>query len=150
MEKIVFSKGYEFELAPNGVIHSTNKQLVLTFLPGEYTAEELLDICSGNTEITYKQGDTAIQTNRNYILCNEVAIIRDYMIRTEYHCPVCDAVVDAGATTCSSCNAAFEGPNMVEIRGTVARVTVQIPNIDARMNDAENAIEDIIRSILGG
>lgn len=47
MEKVVLSKGYEFELVPNAVSVSGDV-ISVTFKPGDKTVEQLLAIWEGN------------------------------------------------------------------------------------------------------
>jgi len=148
MEKIVLSKGYEFELVPNGIATSGN-DVTVTFLPGDYTVEELMGIWAGNTTMTVKIDDTSIRVLNGYTKCNNMTRITDYLICNKYYCPQCHAEVEPTATKCAECNAAFEAPTMEEVRATVCKVICNIPNINDRMSDAEDAIEDIIDTILG-
>ena len=148
MEKVVLSKGYEFEIVPNAVSTPSNA-LQITFLPGTYTAEQLLAIWAGNSTITITVDDTAIRQFKGYTVFSNLNIIADYLISTKYVCPECKAEVEPTATTCATCNAAFEAPELVETRGTVCTVKVTIPDINNRMDNAEDAIEDIIDTILG-
>ena len=148
MEKVVLSKGYEFELVP-GATSTRDNVIYVTFKPGEKTVEELLSIWEGNDTVSIKIDDTTIQVYKNFTRCTNISIIPNYFICNEYVCPECGTVVEPTATTCPSCNAAFEAPNMVEVRDTVCTVKCTIPNINDRMADVEESIGDIINTILG-
>lgn len=148
MEKVVLSRGYEFELVPNAV-STRNNVIYITFKPGEKTAEELLAIWEGNDTMSVKINDTSIKVYNNFTRCTGVTLIPSYLISNEYVCPECGTAVDPTATTCPSCNAAFEAPKMVEVRDTVCTVKCTIPDINDRMTDVEESIGDIINTILG-
>lgn len=148
MEKVVLSNGSEFELVPNATSTSGNV-LTVTFKPGEKTVEELLSLWEGNDSISVKVDDTSIQVYSNYTHCAAVTIIPDYLVSTKYECPECSAEVAADATTCAACNATFEAPTLVEERVKVCTVKVSIPDINDRMTDVEDSVNDIINTILG-
>lgn len=148
MEKVVLSKGYEFELVPNAVSVS-GEMISITFKPGDKTVEELLAIWEGNDTMTVKIDETSIQVHKNFTRCAAVTVTPNYLISTEYACPECDALVEPSATTCPECNATFEAPEMKEIRATVCTVKCSIPDINDRMTDVEESVSDIISTILG-
>ena len=145
------NKGCTFELVTNGVSESGGK-LSMTFLPligSEMGAAELCALFNGEEEFDVMNDNTVMNVYRNYTLCNSVEFIANYSLGTTYHCPECDAVIeDPAATTCWNCNAAFDAPTPVEETGNVWKVVSQIPDINDRMDDAEEAIEDIISVIL--
>lgn len=151
VQKIVLSKGYEFDLVTDGVRETADgNTAIITFVPGEYTVEQLLEIWKGNSTISVKLGDTSIHVINNMTNCSSVSLVPDYLIRTIHVCPECGVEVEATAINCYNCNAAFEnGPAIQQIRGTVCVAKIQVPNINDRMNDAEESIEDIINTILG-
>lgn len=148
MEKVVLSKGYEFELIPNAVSTRDNT-ISITFKPGDKTAEELLAIWEGNDKMSVKIDATDIHVYTNFTRCMGITLTPNYLISTEYVCPECGTLVEPSATTCPSCNAAFESPKMTEIRDTVCTVKCTIPDINDRMSDVEESIGDIINTILG-
>lgn len=149
MEKVVLSKGYEFELVPNAVSVSGDV-ISVTLKPGDKTVEQLLAIWEGNDVMTVKIDDTAIQVHNNFTHCIAVTVVPNYLVGTEYVCPECGVVLDDPmATTCPACNAAFEAPEMKEIRAAVCTVKCAIPDINARMSDVEESVSDIINTILG-
>lgn len=148
MEKVVLSKGYEFELVPNAVNANSNT-ITITFKPGEYTVEQLLGIWSGNETMTVKIDDTSINVYSNYTKCASVTIVPNYLISTEYVCPACGAqLADPNATTCTECDATFDAPTMTEIRATVCTIKCMVPDINDRMNDVEDSVDDLISSML--
>lgn len=148
MEKVVLSKGYEFELIPNAV-NANNSVITITFKPGDKTVEELLSIWSGNETMTVKIDDTSINVYTNYTKCASVTVTPNYLISTEYVCPACGAALeDPNATTCTVCDATFEAPAMNEIRGTVCTIKCMVPDINDRMNDVEDSVDDLISSML--
>ena len=148
MEKVVLSKGYEFELVPNAV-NVSGDVISVTFKPGDKTIEELLSIWEGNDTMTVKIDETDIQVHNNFTRCASVTVTPNYLVSTEYVCPECGAMVEPIATTCSQCNATFEAPKMIEIRATVCTVKCSIPDINDRMTDVEDSVSDIISTILG-
>ena len=149
MEKVVLSKGYEFELVPNAVSVSGDV-ISITFKPGDKTVEQLLAIWEGNDVMTVKINETAIQVHNNFTHCTAVTVVPNYLVGTEYVCPECGVVLDDPmATTCHTCNATFVAPEMKEIRATVCTVKCAIPDINARMTDVEESVSDIISTILG-
>lgn len=148
MEKVVLSNGNEFELVPNATSTSGNI-LTVTFKPGTKTVEELLSIWEGNDAITVKVDDTSIQVYNNYTRCTAVTAIPDYLISIKHVCPECGVEVAADAKTCDACNAAFEAPTVTEERVKVCVVKVSIPDINDRVADVEDSINDIINTVLG-
>ena len=147
MEKVVLSKGYEFDLIPNGVIGGAEKA-EFRFLPGETSVADMIDAWTDNDEIVVQNGETSVSFYRNMTICNSVELLNDYWYDTKYVCPECGAEVAIDATTCPECNAAFDAPNAEELRGLVCHTKVATPDINARMSDAEDAIEDIIATII--
>lgn len=148
MEKVVLSKGYEFELIPNAVSVRGN-DISITFKPGDKTIEQLMNIWEGNNTMTVKIDDASVQVHSNYTKFKAITITPNYLISTEYTCPECGEKVAPTDTTCPTCNAAFETPNMTEVRDTVCTVKCSIPDINDRMSDVEDSISDIISTILG-
>ena len=148
MEKIVLSKGYEFDLVAGGISEYDNK-LEISFKPGKYTVEQLLEMFEGNDIFTVKNGTISIQVFRNYTNCKSINLELNYFIDSTFVCPECHVPVESDATNCASCNATFEGPEVQEVRGPVAKIVCVVPDINDRMNDAEESIEDLINTILG-
>ena len=148
METVILSDGHEFELVSNGVSRYEN-DLEIKFQPGEFTVEQLIKMWNGNDTITVKDENVSLRVFRGFTVCNVVTIELDYFIDTQFVCPECDHKVDFSATTCDSCNAAFEAPKTKEVRGPVCTVKCSMPNLNDRMSDAEDAIEDLIGTILG-
>lgn len=147
MEKVILSNGQEFDLVPGGIDATKKDCVTFTFVPGEHTVEQLMEMWANNSKITVKNGKVSMQTFENFTKCNYVSIIKDYKIDTVPVCPKCKMEVDFFATECK-CGEKFEGPTMKETRGTVCVVRVHIPDINDRMTDAENAIEGLISSSL--
>ena len=150
MEKVVLSKGYEFELIPNAV-NVTGDTISITFKPGDKPVDELLNIWTGNDKMSVKIDETDIQVHSGYTVCKAVAVIPNYLIGTEYTCPKCNADIAPNATECAACGAVFaegEAPVMKEIRANVCTVKCSIPDINARMTDVEDSVADIIGTIL--
>lgn len=147
MEKVVLSKGYEFELVSNGVAGGSDKA-EFKFLPGETSLADMIDIWSDNDLITVQNGETSTSFYRNMTVCNSVELINDYWYDTKYVCPECGAEVAIDATTCPECNATFEAPEAQELRALVCSVKVAVPDINARVSDVEDAVEDIIATII--
>ena len=83
MEKVVLSKGYEFELVPNAVSVSGDV-ISITFKPGDKTVEQLLAIWEGNDVMTVKIDETAIQVHSNFTHCTAVTLVPNYLVGTEY------------------------------------------------------------------
>lgn len=148
MEKVVLSKGYEFELVTDGIVARDN-YITVKFVPGEYTVEQLLAMWKGNSTIQVKLDETAVREFKGFMTCSEVTLTPDYLISTKFVCPECETEVGPHFVNCPNCNASFEHPKMIERRGTVCTVKCSIPDINARMSDAEESIEDIINEILG-
>ena len=146
MEKVVLSSGYEFDIVPNGYRVEKNS-VTFTFLPLEYTVEQLMGFWNNLSAITVKNGETSIRVFSNYSKCDSMTRVTNYLLENKYYCPECHTEVEPTATTCPSCNAAFEDPTMEEVRVVVCKVTCEIPDVNDRLADAEDAIEDIINSI---
>lgn len=150
MEKVVLSKGYEFELIPNAV-SVTGDVITVMFKPGDKTIEELLKIWAGNDTMSVKIDETSIQVHSGYTVCKDITVTPNYLISTEYACPKCGADIAPNATECTACSAVFaegEAPVMKEVRGTVCTVKCSIPDINARMTDVEDSVASIIDTIL--
>lgn len=148
MEKIILSKGYEFDLVAGGISEYDNK-LEISFIPGEYTVEQLLEMFEGNNTFTVKNSNVSVQVFKNYINCKSINLELDCFIDSTTVCPECHAPVKSNATDCASCNATFESPEIQEVHAPVAKIVCVIPDINDRMNDAEESIEDLINTILG-
>lgn len=148
MEKVVLSNGQEFELVVNGV--SEGNPLSLSFLPQEYGVEQLMTIFSGNDTIkVVDTNGTSLHVFRNYTICNEMTRVNHYHDYDAYVCPVCKQEVPAESTVCPHCSAEYEHPDTVEHYVDMCVAKLTIPDINDRMDDAEDAIEDIIETILG-
>lgn len=149
MEKIVLSNGNEYELIPNAVHPASTNVLMITFKPGDTTVEEMLAIWSDNDTLTVKVDDTSIQVYTGYTECKSVTLTPNYLIGVKYVCPMCGTEVAHDATTCPSCDAAFDAPTMEEIRANVCTVKVGIQDTNTRLTNVEDSVDDIIDSILG-
>ena len=148
MEKVILSNGQEFELVVNGV--SGGNPLSISFLPLEYTVEQLMTMFSGNEEITIVDTNgTTITKYRNYTICNEMTRVNHYHDVDIFVCPECKQEVPAESTVCPHCGAEYEHPETEEHYVDMCIAKLTMPDINDRMDDAEDAIEDIIDTILG-
>lgn len=149
MEKVVLSKGYEFELVPNAVSANSNVITITFKKPSDKTIEQLLGIWEGNDTLTVKIDETSINVYTNFTKCTSVTVTPNYLVSTEYKCPECGAMLaDPNATTCTECDATFDAPTMTEVRDTVCTVKCMVPDINDRMNDVEDSVDDLIGSML--
>jgi len=122
MAKVVLSNGYEFELVANG-ISSGADTISATFKPLEYTIAQLEQMWTGNSLIKVVLGeDDTIGNYEGYIKVKTISKINDY-----------EESVD-------------EEGNPVLI--TVCNVVCAKADINDRVHNVEEAVEDIINYIL--
>lgn len=148
MEKVVLSKGYEFETVTDAIRTGTD-YAAFTFIPGEFTMDQLVNIWEGNNQIKFCIDDKEVRVFNNFTRVNQMTLIPRYLIKTLFKCPECGVEVEPDAVNCHACNAAFERPESEAIIGPVYTVKLTLPDINDRMADAEDSIEDIINTILG-
>ena len=150
MEKLVLSNGAEYLLCTDGVNQYND---VATFkvrpMEGETkTAEEVLADFTGNDTITAKVDDTAIQIITGKTVVRNVQLVPNYVINTKYVCPECGADVENTATTCTACNATFDGPTMQEVTATIFVVNVGAPDVNERLTALESSVDTMGSTLL--
>ena len=149
MEKLVLSNGAEYLLCTDGV-NQYNDVATFKVRPMEgvtKTAEEVLADFSGNDTITAKVDDTAVQIITGKTVVRNVQLVPNFVINTKYVCPECGADVENTATTCTACNATFDGPTMQEVTATIFVVNVGAPDVNERLTALESSV-DIMGSTL--
>lgn len=150
MEKLVLSNGAEYLLCTDGV-NQYNDVATFKVRPMEgvtKTAEEVLADFTGNYTITAKVDDTAIQIITGKTVVRNVQLVPNFVIETKYVCPECGADVENTATTCTACDATFDGPTMKEVTATIFVVNVGAPDINERLTTLENSVDIIGSTIL--
>lgn len=105
------------------------------------TAEEVLADFSGNDTITAKIDDTAVQIITGKTVVRNVQLVPNFVINTKYVCPECGADVENTATTCTACNATFDGPTMKEVTATIFVVNVGAPDVNERLAALEANVD---------
>lgn len=150
MEKLVLSNGAEYLLCTDGVNQYND---VATFkvrpMEGETkTAKEVLADFSGNDTITAKIDDTAVQIISGKTVVRNVQLVPNFVINTVYVCPECGAEVENTATTCTACNATFDGPNMSEVTATIFVVNVGAPDANERLATLESSVDMLGSTLL--
>lgn len=150
MEKLVLSNGAEYLLCTDGVNQYND---VATFkvrpMEGETkTAEEVLADFTGNDTITAKIDDTAIQIITGKTVVRNVQLVPNFVINTKYVCPECGADVENTATTCTACNATFDGPTMKEVTATIFVVNVGAPDVNERLSTLESSVDMLGSTLL--
>lgn len=150
MEKLVLSNGAEYLLCTDGV-NQYNDVATFKVRPMEgvtKTAEEVLADFTGNDTITAKVDNTAIQIITGKTVVRNVQLVPNFVIETKYVCPECGADVENTATTCTACDATFDGPTMKEVTATIFVVNVGAPDINERLTTLENSIDTIGSTML--
>lgn len=143
MEKLVLSNGAEYLLCTDGV-NQYNDVATFKVRPMEgvtKTAEEVLADFSGNDTITAKIDDTAVQIITGKTVVRNVQLVPNFVINTKYVCPECGADVENTATTCTACNATFDGPTMKEVTATIFVVNVGAPDVNERLTALEANVD---------
>lgn len=143
MEKLVLSNGAEYLLCTDG-INQYNDVATFKVRPMEgvtKTAEEVLADFSGNDTITAKIDDTAVQIITGKTVVRNVQLVPNFVINTKYVCPECGADVENTATTCTACNATFDGPTMKEVTATIFVVNVGAPDVNERLAALEANVD---------
>lgn len=150
MEKLVLSNGAEYLLCTDGV-NQYNDVATFKVRPMEgvtKTAEEVLADFTGNDTITAKVDDTAIQIITGKTVVRNVQLVPNFVIETKYVCPECGADVENTATTCTACNATFDGPTMKEVTATIFVVNVGAPDVNERLSSLEASVDAIGSTLL--
>lgn len=132
MSKVVLSNGYEFALVANGTNVGTNNVSV-TFIPGEYTLEQLETMWTGNANIKVilDEGSQAGETIANYAgyeIVTSISKNNQYPAETE-------ALTDDETTE--------------EKYQTVVTVVCSKGDIEARVSDLETSVDDLVNAIIG-
>ena len=143
MEKLVLSNGAEYLLCTDGV-NQYNDVATFKVRPMDgvtKTAEEILADFSGNDTITAKIDDTAVQIITGKTVVRNVQLVPNFVINTKYVCPECGADVENTATTCTACNATFDGPTMKEVTATIFVVNVCAPDVNERLTALEANVD---------
>lgn len=151
MEKLVLSNGAEYLLCVDGV-NQYNGVATFKVRPMEgvtKTAEEVLEDFTGNDTITAKIDDISIQVITGMTVVKNVQLVPNFVINTKYVCPECGADVENTATTCTTCNATFDGPTMKEVTATIFVVNVGAPDVNERLTTLEASIDTIGSTLLG-
>lgn len=118
LSKVVLSNGNEFDLVANAVTEGANS-LSITFLPGEFTVEGLETVWTGNDLIKVMTGDTLIQNFKGFTFVKS--------IQKNNPDPV-EEGEEPGEVTCT--------------------VTLTSEDLAERVSNVEDAVEDIIATIL--
>lgn len=132
MSKVVLSNGYEFALVANGTNVGTNNVSV-TFIPGEYTLEQLETMWTGNANIKVilDEGSQAGETIANYA---GYEIVTSISKNNQYPAEV-EALTDDETTE--------------EKYQTVVTVVCSKGDIEARVSDLETSVDDLVNAIIG-
>ena len=150
MEKLVLSNGAEYLLCVDGV-NQYNGVATFKVRPMEgvtKTAEEVLADFTGNDTITAKIDDTSIQVITGMTVVKNVQLVPNFVINTKYVCPECGAAVENTATTCTACNATFDGPTLNEVKANIFIVNVSAPDVNERLTALESSVDTIGSTLL--
>lgn len=150
MEKLVLSNGAEYLLCVDGV-NQYNGVATFKVRPMEgvtKTAEEVLADFTGNDTITAKIDDTSIQVITGMTVVKNVQLVPNFVINTKYVCPECGADVENTATTCTACNATFDGPTLNEVKANIFIVNVSAPDVNERLTALESSVDTIGSTLL--
>lgn len=150
MEKLVLSNGAEYLLCTDGV-NQYNDVATFKVRPMEgvtKTAEEVLADFTGNDTITAKIDDTSIQVITGMTVVKNVQLVPNFVINTKYVCPECGADVENTATTCTACNATFDGPTLNEVKANIFIVNVSAPDVNERLTALESSVDTIGSTLL--
>jgi hypothetical protein len=120
LSKVVLSNGNEFDLVANAVTEGANS-LSITFLPGEFTVEGLENVWAGNDLIKVVTGDTLIQNFKGFTYVKSIQKNNPDLVEKE------------------------EGEEPGEVTCTV---TLTSEDLAERVSNVEDAVEDIIATIL--
>ena len=120
LSKVVLSNGNEFDLVANAVTEGANR-LSITFLPGEFTVEGLETVWTGNDLIKVMTGDTLIQNFKGFTFVKSIQKNNPDLVEKEEG----------------------EGPGEV-----TCTVTLASEDLAERVSNVEEAVEDIIATIL--
>ncbi len=131
MSKVVLSNGYEFSLVANGT-NVGNNNVTITFIPGDYTLEQLETMWTGNANIkvVLDEGSEAGQTIANYAGYEIVTTITK---NTQY---------PAEVTTTDE--------DVTEEYQTVVSVTCSKGDVEARVSNLESTVDDLVTAVIGG
>lgn len=132
MSKVVLSNGYEFSLVANGT-NVGNNNVSITFIPGDYTLEQLETMWTGNSNIkvVLDEGSEAGETIANY---SGYEIVSSITKNNQY--PAETTTVTDDTTT-------------EETYQTVVSVVVSKGDVEARVSNLETTVDDLVNAVIG-
>lgn len=133
MSKVVLSNGYEFSLVANGT-NVGNNNVSITFIPGDYTLEQLETMWTGNSNIkvVLDEGSLAGETIANYA---GYEIVLSITKNNQY--PAETTTVTDDTTT-------------GEEYQTVVSVVVSKGDVESRVSNLETTVDDLVNAVIGG
>lgn len=133
MSKVVLSNGYEFSLVANGT-NVGNNNVSITFIPGDYTLEQLETMWTGNSNIkvVLDEGSLAGETIANYAGYETVLSI------TKNNQYPAETTTVADDTTTG------------EEYQTVVSVVVSKGDVESRVSNLETTVDDLVNAVIGG
>lgn len=132
MSKVVLSNGYEFSLVANGT-NVGNNNVSITFIPGDYTLEQLETMWTGNSNIkvVLDEGSEAGETIANYA---GYEIVSSITKNNQY----------PAETTTTTDDTTTE-----ETYQTVVSVVVSKGDVESRVSNLETAVDDLVNAVIG-
>lgn len=139
MSKVVLSNGYEFSLVANGT-NVGNNNVSITFIPGDYTLEQLETMWTGNANIkvVLDEGSQAGETIANYAnYVNVSSISKNNQYPKETTTTTTDSTTTDSTTTTE------------EEYQTVVTVVCAKGDLTSRVSNLESSVDDLVNAIIG-